>query len=396
MRAHAPKHPPKGTMHLPHGDRSHIFEQYHSSSGMLSSLLEKARSKKEMLTPIESAILLKHGNRSHAERMSQFGGKPPAEIKSLLLVCSDARLGGMLEFDDFARHGVFTVYIAGNGAAILESPAMQHMLSRMGNDSSIIVMGHAKCGAVKCAGSDETTGSDNISNLISSIHPSGGRINAAEQAYELSTSRLFKSLSSEKKVRVLSAFVDIEHPSHTISIAGDATDGDKQLIARLNKHFSRNNSQQDLSKKQYAHAVAITDPMLGFDAREIFGCKANEIFTVSAGKASKAGSNGAGELTTGSAEMAILGLLEESAVGSVEYSVTHNSSQHIMLLHTDLATVEGWEAELLAKSKIIRDALLRGDIEITSAVYDPATGHVDFKRHLVNENAALSIGTAEY
>jgi hypothetical protein len=86
--------------------------------------------------------------------------------------------------------------------------------------------------------------------------------------------------------------------------------------------------------------------------------------------------------------MAALNLLDIESLASIEYSVTANSSAHIVLLHSDIATINAWETELMKKSDIICNAVVEGRLEITATVYDSQTGMATPVRHLVNEEMA--------
>ncbi len=378
--------------------RHHVFRKYHEPDEH-DRILGKVH-RGDLLNPIESAYLLQYQNKTHAARLAEFQGPLPKKIQTLMIICADARMGGMFDFDDFARRGIAAIYVAGNVSDILSTPGIKEVFKRMDKDSSVVIMGHAKCGAVHCAQQHSETGlyADlrNIAVLLRLVKPTGEMDNLRAQRESLSDNPAFKKLAAKKNIRVIKAFVDIAHEKPHIHLvhSNQVLPQDTYLMASLNRRFQEPNAGQDLSTHQFAPAGVISGPSLPFDAREIFDAKANEIFCVSGGDFG--GQKHKGRLSQrelASVEMAALGLLDEQSVGSIEYSVTKNKSQHILLLHTDLAVVDAWEADLLKKSEIVTDALLAGKLEITTAVYDQSTGLITMVRHLVNENAATAIMT---
>lgn len=381
--------------HDEHKPRHALFRSYHVPD-QHDRIMRKIQ-RREMLDPIESAYILQDGNKKHAARLAGFQGEIPEKINTLMLICADARMGGMFDFDDFARRGIAVVYVAGNVSDVLSTPGIKEVFKRMDKDSSVVIMGHAKCGAVHCAAERESYAQfRNIAALLQLVKPTGELDNLRAQQEALASNENFQKLAARKNIRVITAYVDIAHESPTIQLADDkmALDTDRGLIARLNQHFNESNAGQNLSTKQFAHAIVISGPSLPFDAREIFSARANEIFCVSAGDfGGKKHKGRLAEEEIASVELASLGLLDEQSVASVEYSVTKNSSQHILMLHTDLEVIDAWEADLLKKSDIIRDAIIEGKLEITTAVYDSSTGRITMVRHLVNENAATAISS---
>jgi len=390
---------PKGMMHVAalhhedHKPRHDLFQSYHRPDQ--EKRIQAKIEDKEMLAPIESAYALQEGNKGHVSRVFRSGSPVAERIRTLLLVCADARMGGMFDFDDFATRGIAVVYVAGNVSGILASPGVKDVFRRMDADSSVVIVGHAKCGAVHCAAERHNYRQHrNISSLLRLVRPEGELENLQAQAQALRDSAIFRSVAGKARIRVLTAFVDISKKEPSICvIGGDApADADRELIERMEKRFMDRNRKQDLSQQQFAHAVVISGPSLPYDPREIFSADANEIFCVSAGDFGGHAHKGA--LTgpeIGSLEMAAIGLLDQSAVASAEYSVAKNDTRHILLLHSDLAVIDAWEEELLKKSRMISGALIAGDLEITSAIYDSQTGRVTMVRHLVNEDAARAM-----
>jgi len=379
--------------HEEHVRRHAIFKSYHAGD-QHTRIHEKIRERK-MLDPIESAYALQEGNKGHAARVSGFQGEMPEKIKTLMLVCADARMGGMFDFDDFARRGIAAVYVAGNVSDFLNTSGVKEVFRRMDKDSSIVITGHAKCGAVHCASEKERYSHlKNIAILLHLVSPTGELDNLRAQAGTLAANEAFQKLTARKNVRIVSAFVDIAHHEPQIRLVdGDkAQEQDRELIDGLDRAFRRSNGGMDLSSHQFAHAVVISGPALPFDAREIFSAGSNEIFCVTGGDyGGKKHKGHLSETEIASVEMASLGMLDEQSVASIEYSVEKNKSQHILLLHTDLAVIDAWEAQLIRKSDIVSNALIEGRLEITTAVYDSSTGRVTMVRHLVNEDAAAAI-----
>ena len=380
-----------------HKERHAAFRLYHEKE-QHSRIFDRIRGR-VMLNPIESAYALHVKNKKHASRLSNFEGELPEKISTLMLICADARMGGMLDFDDFARRGILPVYVAGNVSEIFNTPGMKEIFSRMGRDSSIVIVGHAKCGAVHCAGERHKFEKfRNISKLLNFVKHTSELDNLAAQARELGANENFRKAAAKKGVRITTAFVDIAHERPSIRIADEstATAKDGELISHLNAQFIASNEGQDLSERQYAHAIVISGHSLPFDPREIFDCKANEIFCVTAGDFGKKKPKGrlSGDALA-SVEAAALGLLDEKSIASVEYSITANSSRHILLLHTNTEVLKAWEEELLKKSEIVTRAVIDGTVEITTAVYVPTSGMVVPTGHLINEpfdSAAQSFG----
>ena len=122
-----------------HRPRHDLFQSYHAPD-QSKRIVQKIRNR-DMLDPIESAYILQEGNRKHVVRLSEFQGEHPEKIKTLMLVCADARMGGMFEFDDFARKGVEVVYVAGNISDILDKPGVKEVFKRMEKHSSVVIMG---------------------------------------------------------------------------------------------------------------------------------------------------------------------------------------------------------------------------------------------------------------
>src|SRR4030095_656089 len=129
-----------------------------------------------------------------------------------MLICADARMGGMFDFDDFAKRGIAVVYVAGNVSDILHAPGVKEVLKRMDKDSSIVIVGHAKCGAVHCASEKEHYSHlKNIAILLHLVKPTGGRDNVMAQKETLSGNESFQKLAAKKNIRLITAFVDISH-----------------------------------------------------------------------------------------------------------------------------------------------------------------------------------------
>lgn len=396
-------HPPAGTLHTsPIHDKSHhrnwLFEKYRKHEPL--PFVQRKQQAKLSLTPMQSAWVLTEKNKGHANRVAHASSQRKEEISTLLVMCSDARMGGMLGFDDFSKKGVATVYVAGNVSDILHSPAIKEVLSRMAKDSSIIIMGHACCGAVAAASHKKSLSQDigknrNLLGLVEHVHSKDELSNLVWQQEKLSGSKEFLKLQKEKGVRLLTAFADIEKKGEQqvgLIDGSQASKEDISLIESMNANFREKNAQHDLSQKQFVYATVISSPSLQFDAREIFDCKANEIFVVSAGDyGAKAQRGEVPPEAVASAEMAQLGMLDQKSIGSIEYSVEHVKSRHIVLLHTNAEVANQWEADLLQKSRILTDALVRGEIEISVAIYDSATGKVNFLHHLVSEKAHLQM-----
>lgn len=379
--------------HDEHKKRHDLFRSYHAADQ--GERIAKKVQRKDMLNPIESAYVLQEGNKDHAVRLSGFREELPKRISTLMLICADARMGGMFEFDDFAKKGIAVVYVAGNVSDILSTPGVKENLRRMDRDSSIMIMGHAKCGAVHCASDMEHYSHlKNIAKLLGLVKPTSELDNLQAQKEALSGNARFRKFAARRNVRVMTAYADISHETPKIRLVDDksALEQDREFIRQLDARFRETNSGQDLSAHQFAHAVVISGPSLPFDPREIFSVRANEIFCVSAGDfGGKRHKGRMSESAVATVEMASLGLLDEQSVASVEYSVEKNKSQHILLMHTDLAVIDAWEADLLRKSDIITDAIIGGRLEITTAVYDSSTGRITMVRHLVNEDAAAAI-----
>ena len=382
-----------------HKQRHAAFRHYHEK-GQHSRIFDKIKNH-SMLNPIESAYALHEMNKEHVKRLAEHKGDLPEKISTLLLICADARMGGMFEFDDFAKRGILPVFVAGNISEIFNTPGMKEIFRRMGKGSSVMIVGHAKCGAVHCAGERHLFEKfRNIFKLLGFVKHTSERDNLAEQAKALEANPDFQKAAAQKGVHVTTAFADIAHakkPSITIADESTATAKDAELISHLNAHFIESNSGQDLSAHQYAHAIVVSGHSLTFDPREVFNCGANEIFCVTAGDFGKKKPKGhLSDDAVASTEAAALGLLDEKSIGSMEYSVTENSSRHILLLHTDTKVVNAWESELLEKSDIIREAVIKGTVEITTAVYDPLSGRVTPIGHLVNENAESALQAAGF
>lgn len=355
------------------------------------------------------------GNREHRKQLAAFGHTHlPKKISTLVLACSDARLGGMLDFDDFAKEGVAVVYVAGNVADVLKAKGMKEMLSHLDKDARVLVLGHSKCGAVKCAHEASSASAmkkifkkanivgrrvtRNLDALVGSVHPEGENANLARQVEVLRTDPAFTSIFSKKNIRVISAIADFTRTEPKVEIidGSSANEKDAAFVFRLQEKYRRTNSEVDFSGGQYAHAIVISGPSI-FDPRAIFGVKkANEVFCVSSGDFGR-GKGRHGEITEdsiASAEMAELGLLDVHAtmIGSIEYSVQHLQARNIVLMDTSSRAVEELEAQLLANSPILTSALSKNQIELTLMVYNPQTGAAEPYRHLVNQDAGKELG----
>lgn len=371
--------------HKDHPENKH-FELLQESSGQ--KRMRGKMERKEMLTPAESMAMLVSGTPGHRMKLLNFQGTLQGDVNKLVILCADARLD-LLDFDDFAKKGVLPIFVAGNISKVLNTPGMKEIFGRMAEGSSIIIVGHSRCGVVHGARHKENYRSlEHVSGLLNEVEPDAHE-NIASQARKLAANPDFKKAAAEKGISIVTAHADISHGEPTIRCSGPASDEDKKLISGMEKHLRASSAGQDLSQPQYAHAVVITGQSLHFDPRQIFGCGPNEIFCVSAGdfgKKTKKGEMGAEPLAT--AEMAATGLLDASAIGSAEYSVTANLTRHIVLLHTDLEVANAWEMELITKSPTIAKAVLDGALEISTAVYDSQTGMVTFMRHLENVDAS--------
>jgi len=381
-------HPPAGMRHLvPVHHEKHpqqrqaAFERLyeHEAKDALAAKIAEKR----MLSPIESLHRILEGNREHSRRVGVFhatGNRMPQRINCLLLICADARLGGMFRFEDFAREGIVPVYVAGNVSDVFKNREMGKLLGRLADNASVVIMGHSKCGAVHCAQEIGKFGAEkhrNIKQLLACVHQSDEGANLAEQAKKLAASGEFAS-AKKKGIGVGCAFARIEGEKPSVAAVGRVSRKEREAIGRISAQFEEANRKQDLSQKQYAHAIVISDPNYGFDAREIASCAANEIFCISAASIE-------GKHATASAEMALVGLLDEHAIASAEYSITHNETRHIVIMHPQHAQIE---AQMIMESDIIRDAVLAGEVEITTMTYNPKSGSLTPIRHLVNQDAS--------
>ena len=380
---------------LPLHDEAHpknkIFHELHSPDQM--GRIFKKIEDKQMLTPIEAAAILLNNNKEHVKRVSGFKDKFPKKIKSVMIICADSRMGGMFQFDDFAKEGILPLYVAGNASSILSTPGIKEVFSRMEKGASVIIVGHSQCGAVCCAQHKEIySNENNIRKLLKKIAPEE-KENLSMQADELRNNAYFRKFAAAKGLHVTTAFVNINTPVPSIQIvdAKSATQKDADLVSRIDAHFKESNKGQSLSGHQYAHTIVISGNSMRFDARETFDCGANEIFSVSAGDFGGNKNKGKLDDALGSTEMAMLGLLDKKAIASIEYSIQKNSTHHILLLHTDSRVASLWEAELLQKSSTIANAVVAGNVEITTATYDPFTGRVVLVHHLVNEDAGKAV-----
>ena len=72
-------------------------------------------------------------------------------------------------------------------------------------------------------------------------------------------------------------------------------------------------------------------------------------------------------------------------IASAEYSITHNSTRHIVVVHEEFEKIE---AQIIRDSELIRDAVISGTVEITAMGYNTKTGLLSPLRHLVNQDAA--------
>lgn len=358
--------------------RKDAFDRLYGERGKL----EEKIARREMLSPIESLHRMLEGNRSHVRRVERFfsvdGGRMPGEIKCMLLMCADARLGGMLGFDDFAKEGIAPIYVAGNVAEVFKGGEMKSLLGKLAKESSIIIMGHSKCGAVHCAKEAEKFSHEkhgNMRQLLACVHHEDEGENVLAQAAKLRKSDEYRQASGGKSIRIACAFADIAGEKPSVGIIGKSGIGQLAIAQRISRQFEDANRGQDLSQKQYAHAIVISDPKYRFDGREMASCGANEVFCISAASADGK--------AIASAEMALGGLLDAHAIASAEYSITHNNTRHIAIVHGQYEKIE---AQMIADSQIIREAVVRGEVEITAMQYDPKSGVLTPLRHLVNQD----------
>lgn len=380
-------HPPPGMRHLvpvhherhPQ-DRQRAFERLYEHDAKYALAAKVAE--KRMLAPIESLHRILEGNREHQRRVERFhatGNKMPQRINCLLLICADARLGGMFRFEDFAKEGIVPVYVAGNVSDVFKNREMAKLLGRLADNASVVIMGHSKCGAVHCAQEIGKFGAEkhrNIKQLLACVHHSDEGSNLGEQAKQFIASLEFRSVK-KKGIGIACAFAHMDCEKPSVAAVSRVSREERAFISKISTQFEEANRKQNLSEKQYAHAIVISDPNYGFDAREIASCAANEIFCISAASLE-------GKHATASAEMALVGLLDEHAIASAEYSVTHNQTRHIVIVHPQHAQIE---AQMIRESDIIRDAVLSGEVEITTMTYNPKTGSLAPVRHLVNQDA---------
>jgi hypothetical protein len=284
-------------------------------------------------------------------------------------------MGGMFDFDSFDSYAIKPIYVAGNISAILSRKEMKNIFSQMDENSAVVIVGHAHCGAVHCAKeSAKYAKLKNISDLLKHVDAGGEFQNLQKQIISLSNNPDFLKASKKKSIRILGAFANLDSDSVGFRFldSNSLYRSDKSLERRLDSNFKQSNSEQNLSNKQYAHAIVISSPSLLFDSREIFDCGANEIFCVSASDNSD--SKKLAQKSIASTEIALQNLLDEPAIASTEYSVKNNSTKHIVLLHTDMAVINTWKRELLQKSSIIYDAIKNDGVRISSFIYDDMTG----------------------
>jgi len=377
------RHPKTHSTHGQNPPSSSYFESNSCKLFKNDSLISKLNRMKllplykRMLSWEESLDTLRKQNGLHVQRMKENPLSKSDKIKYLMIICSDARMGGLFDYNDFRARGIHPVYVAGNISEVLASKKMWDVFSKLAPESAVVIVGHSHCGAVHCAKQSQAySGHKNISKLIEHVNPESETENVKQQMEVISKNPGFISESKKKSIRILGAFANFDShpPSFSLMSNQNIMRLDKALEKKLDFNFRQSNQGQDLSQKQYAHAVVINGSSVPSDSREIFSCCANEIFCVSASDFSNSKKLGAKSIA--SAEMALLDLLDEHAIASAEYSVNNNSTRHIALLHTDLSVINKWKSELMEKSEIIFQAVERGGLHISSMIYNDLTGEV--------------------
>lgn len=165
-----------------------------------------------------------HGNLQHPHTDAEYrqklveGQKPFAAI----LGCSDSRVPLEMVFDQ-GLGDIFVIRVAGNVANEVTIASVEFAVGVL-NVPLVMVMGHAKCGAVTAALSDSTY-EGYLERLIDHIRPAvrraGGvegdlvenaiRINAEIMAQQLiDRSDLIANASNSKQTLIVSAYYDLD------------------------------------------------------------------------------------------------------------------------------------------------------------------------------------------
>jgi carbonic anhydrase len=128
-------------------------------------------------TPDEALKMLKEGNARFVKDMpkeAELGSKRRIELAegqrpfAVILTCSDSRAAPEIIFDK--RLGMlFVIRVAGNVTGPEVYGSIEYALAVL-KTPLVVVLGHAKCGAVEAALKNEDQPSDNLKQLVSLIH----------------------------------------------------------------------------------------------------------------------------------------------------------------------------------------------------------------------------------
>ncbi len=127
--------------------------------------IEEKIERREMLDTGESRAWLEFHQKAHAQRVRENGPIENGPIRHLILTCSDARVAGAMQYQDYAD-GTRILYVAGNVADVLTRADVAKLMEELAPGALISVVGHTHCGAVACAGhAHDFQKTDNIPRL---------------------------------------------------------------------------------------------------------------------------------------------------------------------------------------------------------------------------------------
>ncbi|VVB57591.1 Carbonic anhydrase [uncultured archaeon] len=338
--------------------------------------IEEKVKNKIMPSPQESREDLQWRNGTHREQVAALGPVEGQEITELVITCADARLGGMVKYQDF-KDGTRILYVAGNVAEVLQRPEMKAMLEKLAAGARITVVGHTLCGAVTCAcHAEKYAGMDQIPELISKVGLDP-RDNVKMQMEKIMEMPGFRERVRDGSLRVVGLLMRLEDQKmEIIHGRGRTSRKDLDWAGHLESNFRGKNAGKDLAEHQYAPVAIVRGSSLKVSGREIFDlCEANRAFCVTASSAHAKGKKAELDKNSlASVEMAMTDLLDDHALASVQYAITNNSTRHVVLIDTDAGVMDAWKKEMMERSPIIRRAVEEGLVVIDRFLYHESTG----------------------
>jgi len=356
---------------LPTEERRENRRRFVEVSSLTETSLSHAKIvSQKPLTLVESCEQLLRGNKDFKLECERYQShhetfKAVQQYDAVVLICADARDDSSL-FRDFVDNNILFLQVAGNlydPKDRIAKAQLDSALKKLNQGGLLIVMGHAKCGAVDAnAHAQDYVGkiSKHVDRLVEAVDRTRSTI--AHDDYEANAINQAARLAKHDEV--------VRKGIKLVPCLFDFTNGEEKLLRYLKdgaepelltslraSGISRLKYAKDNGytlESQYAHAIVVSDPLdleRFNDPLIMFNARLNELFAVSAHKTD----------------------ISSEAIASIEYALLKvngvKDAPHIVITHTDPAIARKLKESMLRESQIIIDKTQNGEL-ITIMQYD--------------------------